>query len=70
MERGKVLSKAKSVPLDLIRGIREALQRRENTKYGTPEQRRQAYSVLHTTFKTMFGYFGDEWFMSTLKPFS
>lgn len=59
MERGELFKKAQRLPVDIVRGVREGLQRREDRKYGTPEQRKFAYTALHSTFCSMFERFQE-----------
>jgi hypothetical protein len=46
--------------VNFVRGVREVLQRREDRKYDSIEQRQEAYKYLHTTFCRMFERLSDK----------
>lgn len=54
MERGEILNRAQRLPLNIVRGVKEVLQRRMDRKYGTLPERRTAYSRLYQQCETLF----------------
>lgn len=60
MEKGELRKKLADVSLDVIPGLRWAIEQRKSHKYGTPEQRREAYAALHNTTQELFDRFSTK----------
>ncbi|MBI1856834.1 hypothetical protein HY003_00580 [Candidatus Saccharibacteria bacterium] len=54
MERGEILNKVQRLPLNIVRGVQEALQRRVDRKYGTLAERQATYSHLYKRCEELF----------------